>query len=79
MAQYHTNRKFILTTEHVSTVIHWLILAAVILAAVGFVLGKRKTGKPLITGLSLGLSAFVPIVAVVYLIYLVTKPDIQQS
>ncbi|GGF61562.1 hypothetical protein [Alteromonas lipolytica] len=64
---------------NISLILQWLVLAAVILAVVGFVLGKRKTGKPVLTALSLGISAFVPIVAVVYLIFLLNKPDINPA
>tara|TARA_B100000700_G_C14651107_1_gene672005 strand:+ start:415 stop:567 length:153 start_codon:yes stop_codon:yes gene_type:complete len=45
------------------------------MTVVGFRLGKRKTDKPILTALSLGISVFVPIVAIVYLIYLLNKPD----
>jgi hypothetical protein len=45
------------------------------MTVVGFILGKRKTDKPVLTALSLGISVFVPIVAMVYLIYLLNKPD----
>tara|TARA_B100000953_G_scaffold110083_2_gene90483 strand:- start:4673 stop:4825 length:153 start_codon:yes stop_codon:yes gene_type:complete len=45
------------------------------MTVVGFILGKRKTDKPILTALSLGISVFVPIVAIVYLIYLLNKPD----
>lgn len=46
------------------------------MTVIGFVLGKRKTAKPVLTALSLGISVFVPIVAIVYLVYLINKPDI---
>lgn len=59
----------------IQTIFQWLIPVAIIMAVVGFILGKRKTDKPVLTALSLGISVFVPIVAVVYLIYLLNKPD----
>ena len=59
----------------IQTIFQWLIPVAIIMAVVGFILGKRKTDKPILTALSLGISVFVPIVAVVYLIYLLNKPD----
>ena len=59
----------------IQTIFPWLIPVAIIMTVVGFILGKRKTDKPILTALSLGISVFVPIVAVVYLIYLLNKPD----
>ena len=59
----------------IQTIFQWLIPVAIIMAVVGFILGKRKTDKPILTALSLGISVFVPIVAMVYLIYLLNKPD----
>jgi len=59
----------------IQTIFQWLIPVAIIMTVVGFILGKRKTDKPILTALSLGISVFVPIVAVVYLIYLLNKPD----
>tara|TARA_B100000963_G_scaffold67999_2_gene56276 strand:+ start:86478 stop:86687 length:210 start_codon:yes stop_codon:yes gene_type:complete len=59
----------------IQTIFQWLIPVAIIMAVVGFILGKRKTDKPILTALSLGISVFVPIVAIVYLIYLLNKPD----
>ena len=65
-----------MNAEIITTLMPWLIAIALLLTLVGFYLGQRKTGKPVITGLSLGVSVFVPIVAVVYLVYLLTKPDV---
>ena len=59
----------------IQTIFQWLIPVAIIMTVVGFILGKRKTDEPILTALSLGISVFVPIVAVVYLIYLLNKPD----
>lgn len=59
----------------IQTIFPWLIPVAIIMTVVGFILGKRKTDKPILTALSLGISVFVPIVAIVYLIYLLNKPD----
>jgi len=59
----------------IQTIFQWLIPVAIIMTVVGFILGKRKTDKPILTALSLGISVFVPIVAIVYLIYLLNKPD----
>ncbi len=59
----------------IQTIFQWLIPVAIIMTVVGFILGKRKTDKPILTALSLGISVFVPIVAMVYLIYLLNKPD----
>jgi preprotein translocase subunit YajC len=59
----------------IQTIFQWLIPVAMIMTVVGFMLGKRKTDKPILTALSLGISVFVPIVAIVYLIYLLNKPD----
>ncbi len=59
----------------IQTIFPWLIPVAIIMTVVGFRLGKRKTDKPILTALSLGISVFVPIVAIVYLIYLLNKPD----
>ena len=47
----------------------------IILTAVGYYLGKRKTNTPVLTAVSLGVSGIVPIVAIVYLIVLINKPD----
>jgi preprotein translocase subunit YajC len=63
------------TNYDIQTIFQWLIPVAIIMAVVGFILGKRKTDKPILTALSLGISVFVPIVAIVYLIYLLNKPD----
>ena len=59
----------------IQTIFQWLIPVAIIMTVVGFILGKRKTDKPILTALYLGISVFVPIVAIVYLIYLLNKPD----
>ena len=59
----------------IQTIFQWLIPVAIIMTVVGFILGKRKTDKPILTALSLGISVFVPIVAIVYLIYLLNKPE----
>ena len=59
----------------IQTIFQWLIPVAIIMTVVGFILGKRKTDKPILTALSLGISVLVPIVAIVYLIYLLNKPD----
>ena len=59
----------------IQTIFQWLIPVAIIMTVVGFILGKRKTDKPILTALSLGISVFVPIVAIVYLIYLLNKAD----
>lgn len=64
-----------MTNYDIQTIFQWLIPVAIIMAVVGFILGKRKTDKPILTALSLGISVFVPIVAIVYLIYLLNKPD----
>lgn len=52
-----------------------IALLVVILAATGYYLGKKKTGTPALTALSLGISGIVPIVALIYLIVLINKPD----
>ena len=63
----------------IQTIFQWLIPVAMIMTVVGIMLGKRKTDKPILTALSLGISVFVPIVAIVYLIYLLNKPDHQAA
>jgi magnesium-transporting ATPase (P-type) len=64
------------SNDDIQMIFQWLIPVALIMTAVGFVLGKRKTEKPVLTALSLGISVFVPVVAIVYVIYLLNKPDL---
>lgn len=65
-----------MSNDDIQMIFQWLIPVALIMTAVGFVLGKRKTEKPVLTALSLGISVFVPVVAIVYVIYLLNKPDL---
>ncbi|MDC8832098.1 hypothetical protein [Alteromonas gilva] len=63
-----------------TTLLVQIILSAMlILTIVGYYLGKKKTGKPLLTAISLGVSGIIPIVALVYLLVLLFKPDIAGS
>lgn len=48
---------------------------AIMMAMTCFVLGKRKGEQPIITALIGFLSAMIPVVAIVYLVILVRKPD----
>ncbi len=63
-----------------TTLLVQVILASMIIfTIVGYYLGKKKTGKPLLTALSLGVSCIIPIVAVVYLLVLLFKPNYRDA
>jgi Na+/proline symporter len=56
-----------------------IIVFAVLMAAVGYYLGKRKTQSPIITSVLAFFSALVPPVAIIFLFVLVLKNDVKIS
>ncbi|NVK56355.1 MAG: hypothetical protein HWE26_12095 [Alteromonadaceae bacterium] len=63
-----------------TTLLVQVILAGmIILTFVGYYLGKKKNGKPLLTAISLGISFIIPIVALVYLLVLLFKPNYRET
>ncbi|MBS3796533.1 hypothetical protein [Pseudoalteromonas sp. BDTF-M6] len=63
-----------------TTLFGQLILAlAIIMAIVGYYLGKRKTQTPFLTSCLGFFSALIPPVALIFLIVLVLKNDVQPT
>ena len=56
-----------------------IIVFAVLMAAVGYYLGKRKTQSPIITSVLAFFSALVPPVTIIFLFVLVLKNDVKIS
>ncbi|MEH6482250.1 MULTISPECIES: hypothetical protein [Pseudoalteromonas] len=57
----------------------FIIILAIVMAALGFFLGKRKTQTPVLASIIGFFSALVPPLALVYLIVLVCKKDIDSN
>lgn len=57
----------------------FIIVFAVIMALVTFYLGKRKTETPILASIIGFFSALIPPLALVYLIVLICKKDIQSK
>lgn len=56
-----------------------IALAAILMGFIGYYLGKRKTHSPILTAVSLAVSCIVPLVALIYLIVLINKPDLSAT
>jgi len=56
-----------------------IIVFAVLMAAVGYYLGKRKTQSPILTSIIAFIAALVPPLAIIFLIVLVLKNDVKAS
>ena len=56
-----------------------IIVLAIIMAALGYYLGKRKTQTPVLTSVLAFFSALVPPLALVFLIVLVFKNDVTKG
>ncbi|AVJ55845.1 hypothetical protein C5610_05650 [Idiomarina sp. OT37-5b] len=55
-----------------------IILFAIVMAVLGYYLGKRKTTNPVLTAVIAALSALIPPLAIIFLIVLVLKEDVKQ-
>lgn len=53
-----------------------ILVLAIIMAFLGYYLGKRKTQNPILTAIVAVVSAFVPPLAIVFLMALLLKNDI---
>lgn len=56
-----------------------IFILAIVMAVVGFYLGKRKTQTPFLVSALGFVSALVPPLALIFLIVLVLKGDVQQT
>lgn len=56
-----------------------ILVFALFMAIAGFYFGKRKTTSPIATSVIAFLTAFLPPLALVFLIVLVSKKDIKTS
>lgn len=56
-----------------------VIVLAVIMAVLGYYLGKRKTQTPILTAVIAFFTALLPPVALIFLIVLVVKNDVQST
>ncbi|MCQ8850055.1 hypothetical protein NQT74_15810 [Alteromonas stellipolaris] len=56
-----------------------IVVFALLMAALGYYLGKRKTQSPNLTAVVAFFSALVPPLAIILLIVLVLKNDVQTS
>lgn len=56
-----------------------VILFAIVMASLGYYLGKRKTQTPVLTAVIAFFSALLPPIAIVFLMALVIKNDVQPS
>ena len=57
----------------------FIVLLAIFMAIACYYFGKRKTKSPKLTALAGAVSALVPIIAVVFLIVLILKDDIDTN
>ncbi|MCG9697597.1 hypothetical protein [Shewanella sp. Isolate11] len=51
------------------------LLLAIVFAAIGFYLGKRKTETPILVSVVAFFSALIPLIGLIFLIVLVFKKD----
>ncbi|WP_218396418.1 hypothetical protein [Alteromonas lipotrueae] len=56
-----------------------IVAFALLMAALGYYLGKRKTQSPILTAVVAFFAALVPPLAIILLIVLVLKNDVQTS
>lgn len=56
-----------------------IIVLAIIMAVLGYYLGKRKTQMPVLTSVVGFFSALLPPLALIFLIVLLVKNDVQAS
>lgn len=56
-----------------------IFVLAIVMAVVGFYLGKRKTQTPFLVSVLGFVSVLVPPLALIFLIVLVLKNDVQQT
>ncbi|NVK24956.1 MAG: hypothetical protein HWE10_08510 [Gammaproteobacteria bacterium] len=56
-----------------------IFILAIVMAVVGYYLGQRKTQTPVLTAIVAFFSAFLPPIALVFLIALVLKNDIEPT
>ena len=56
-----------------------IFVFAVLMAAVGYYLGKRKTQSPFLASIVAFIAALVPPLAIIFLMVLVLKNDIKTS
>ena len=56
-----------------------IIILAIFMAIAGYYLGKRKTTTPVVTSVIAFFTAFVPPIALIFLIVLVLKKDVKEN
>lgn len=56
-----------------------IFFVAITMGLAGYYLGKRKTNTPVLTAVSLAVSCIIPLVALIYLIVLINKPDLSTN
>ena len=56
-----------------------VIILAILMAIAGYYLGKRKTTTPVLTSVIAFFTAFVPPIALIFLIVLVLKKDVKEN
>ncbi|MDO6566075.1 hypothetical protein Q4561_03305 [Alteromonas sp. 1_MG-2023] len=56
-----------------------IFVLALLMAALGYYLGKRKTQSPILTSVVAFFTALIPPIALVFLIALVLKNDVKTS
>lgn len=56
-----------------------VIVLAIIMAILGYYLGKRKTQTPIVTAIVAFFTALLPPVALIFIIILVVKNDVQAT
>lgn len=56
-----------------------IIIFAIFMVIVGYYLGKRKTTTPVVTSVIALFTAFVPPIALIFLIVLVLKKDVKEN
>ena len=77
MARYRFNKRKEKTLNiNLTLVGKIIVLAAIAMGFIGYHLGKRKTHSPMLTAISLAVSCIIPLVALIYLIVLINKPDL---
>ena len=56
-----------------------VIVLAIVMAGLGYYLGKRKTQTPILTAVIACFSAVIPPVALIFLMVLVVKNDVETT
>lgn len=56
-----------------------MVIAALVMAAISYYLGNRKTRNPKLTALAGFFTVLVPLVAIIYLAVLLLKPDLESN